>query len=288
MPVLEAIWNHRSARLSPPWAIEFPIQYICAGTYRYRACDQSLVSMVMNDWKVSVIAANQTGLGAGEDGVMFFKKQSKVNSITKWEPISQIAWDDETLEWIAKSEQLNVRLTNISRTVSRGRRPHSLDDRDDNTSTWNVHGVMTYPKFILVNITFTTDPEQFGGFSYNRLDEQSFGGRKKINLPLLELWLHDKNDEKAQLLYAALGDAIVSGQKYAGVRFFKKPGEGLMTPTDKEHGFSYQSRYTILGLVTWQELHAGGLPKWAVPTDRKDFALDDLPESRFDLDKYLD
>ncbi|SRR6266852_2246759 len=33
-------------------AIELPIQDICAGAYRYRARDQSLVSMAVNDWKV--------------------------------------------------------------------------------------------------------------------------------------------------------------------------------------------------------------------------------------------
>jgi hypothetical protein len=220
--------------------------------------------------------------------MMFFKRQRKINSITKWGPIkSEIAWDDETLEWIAKSEQLNVRLTNISRTASHGKRPHSFNDWDETATTWEVHGLLTYPKFIVVKISFTTDQKQFGGFFYNRSDNETFNGRK-LNLPLLEVWLSDENEQKALLLNAALRDAIISSRKSAGVRLFKKPGEGLMTPTDKEHGYSYESRYTILGLVTWQELQADRLPKWAVPTDRKDFSLDDLPESGFDLDKYLD
>ena len=34
--------------------------------------------------------------------MMFFKKLKKIKSITKWGPISEIAWDDETLERIAK------------------------------------------------------------------------------------------------------------------------------------------------------------------------------------------
>ena len=78
--------------------------------------------------------------------MMFFKKLKKIKSITKWGPISEIAWDDETLEWIAKSEQLNVRLTNISRTASLGRRPRSLNDQDETRSEWEVHGLLTYPK----------------------------------------------------------------------------------------------------------------------------------------------
>lgn len=39
---------------------------------------------------------------ARENGMMFFKKLKKIKSITKWGPISEIAWDDETLERIAK------------------------------------------------------------------------------------------------------------------------------------------------------------------------------------------
>jgi hypothetical protein len=104
----------------------------------------------------------------------------------------------------------------------------------------------------------------------------------------LEVWLSDEKEQKAQLLNTALRDAITSGRKYAGVRLFKKPDEGRMTQVDKEHGYSYEGRYTILGLVTWQELQADRLPKWAVPTDRNDFSLDGLPEGRFDLDKCLD
>jgi hypothetical protein len=89
------------------------------------------------------VAAVKTGLAAGEDGMMFFKRQRKIHNITKSGPFKEIAWDDETLEWIAKNEQLNVRLTNISRTTSLGKRPHSFNDRDEITSTWEVHGLMT-------------------------------------------------------------------------------------------------------------------------------------------------
>jgi lipoate-protein ligase A len=53
--------------------------------------------------------------------MMFFKRLRKIRITTKSGPLEDIAWDDETLEWIAKSEQLNVRLTNISRTTSLGK-----------------------------------------------------------------------------------------------------------------------------------------------------------------------
>ena len=146
---------------------------------------------------------------------------------------------------------------------------------------------MTHPKFIVVRVSFVPDESRFGWFSYDRSDNQTLNGRK-VDLPVLQVCLSDDDNQKALLLNSALRDAIISGEKYAGVRFFKKTGEGLMTPEDKEHGFSYESRYAISGFVTWQELHANRLPKWAVPTDRTDFSLDDLPASRFDLARHLD
>jgi hypothetical protein len=121
------------------------------------------------------------------------------------------------------------------------------------------------------------DAGEFGGFSYNRSDNNIFNNRK-INLPRLEVWLSDENEQKASLLNNALRDAILSGRKYVGVRFFKQKDEGLMTQMDKEKGYSSESRYRILGAITWQELHVDKLPKWTLPTDYNDFSLDDLPE----------
>jgi hypothetical protein len=215
---------------------------------------------------------------------MFFKKK-KINHLTKWGPLSETAWDDETVKRIAQSEHLNVKITHITKTISLGDRGNNMLPPEDRTD-WEVHGVMTYPKFIPVTITFTKDEKQFGGFFYNRSDNNTFN-EQKIILPRLEVWLSDDGEQRAVLLSTALRDAILSGRKYAGVRFFKKKDEGLMTQIDKEYGWSYESRYMILGLVTWQELHAGSLPKWTLPTDYNDFSLDDLPESSSDLDRQL-
>ncbi len=233
---------------------------------------------------------------------MLFKNRKVSNLLEKWGPLREIAWDDETIKWIAEREQLDVYMTHISKTVSLGSNSRSLgltqtdaglsfsraSDAElfNNRSEWAIHGVMTYPKFIPANITFTMDDEQFGWFFYDRRDDMSFSGRK-INLPFLQLSLSDRDEQKAQLLYKALRDAIISGEKFASVRFWKKKNEGLMTQKDKEHGYSCQSRYLILGMVTWIELHAFKLPKWSVPTDQRDFSLDALPKSRFDLDRQL-
>jgi hypothetical protein len=214
---------------------------------------------------------------------MFFKRQ-KVRRFPKGGPLTEIAWDDRTVKWIAESEQLNVYVTHIWKTVSLGTSSHRYSNRSD----WTGHGVMTYPKFIPVNIWFdAAEEKQFGGFLYDRRDNTDFGGQK-VNLPTLEIWLSDRDEQKAQLLYTALRDAIISGRKCIGVRFWKKKGEGVMTQMDKEHGFSYESRYDISGMVAWTMLHAVRLPKWAVPTDYRDFSVDALPKSQGDLDAQLD
>lgn len=216
-----------------------------------------------------------------------FSRTKRIKNLTKGSPLSDIAWDDETVKWIAQSDHLEVKITHINRTISLGGRS---DDRFrfGDRAECEVHGVMTFPKFIPVKIVFANDEKEFGGFAYDRSDKHNFTDEQKIDLPHLSVWLSDKDEQKARLLIGALRDAILSGRKYAGVRLFKKEGEGLLTPTDKEHGYSYQSRYSVLGFVTWQELHAGRLPKWTLPTDYRNFSLADLPEWRSDLDSKLD
>jgi len=211
------------------------------------------------------------------EDVMFFKRQQA--QFPNWGSLREIAWDDKTVEWIAQSDRLDVRLTHIQKTVSFGQSIYGSKD----SSECSVHGVMTFPKFIPVSITFADD-ERFGAFFYDRRDNHNFNGRK-INLPSLGIWLSDRDGKKAELLYATLRDAIMRGSKYLGVRFWKNKGEGLMTQTEKERGYS--SQYAILGMVTWLELHAQKLPKWAIPTDYRDFSLNALPMNLSDVDRQL-
>jgi hypothetical protein len=149
---------------------------------------------------------------------MLFRKKGTKN-LTKGGPLSEIAWDEKTVKWIAQRDRFVVDITHIRRTISLG--DNDYGDRIEGTDC-EVHGVMydlpgvTYPKFIPVRITFEKENTQFGGFSYQTSDTQ----------PLLEVWLPDRDEQKAQLLIGALRDAILSGRKYACVRFFKKEAKG--------------------------------------------------------------
>jgi hypothetical protein len=46
-----------------------------------------------------------------------------------------------------------------------------------------------------------------------------------------------------------------------------------MTAKDRERGYSYESRYPLLGLYPWAELEAIDLPNWAVPTWNEQFSV---------------
>src|SRR5262245_6146682 len=122
-------------------------------------------------------------------------------------------------------------------------------------------------------------------FFYDRRDNHNSNGRK-IKLPCLNSGLSDRDRQKAELRSAALRDAIMRGSKHVGVRFWKSKGEGLMTQAEKERGYS-TSQYAILGMVTWPEVHAQKLPKWAIPTDYRDFSLNALPMDLSDVDWQL-
>ena len=127
---------------------------------------------------------------------MLFKNRKVSNLLEKWGPLREIDWDDETIKWIAEREQLDVYMTHISKTVSLGSNSRSLgltqtdaglsfsraSDAElfNNRSEWAIHGVMTYPKFIKANITFTMDDEQFGWFFYDCSDDMSFVGGRSI------------------------------------------------------------------------------------------------------------
>jgi hypothetical protein len=50
---------------------------------------------------------------------MFFKKHVD-DGIPKWGPETDVGWDDKTVKQIADSNQLNVRLTHMSQTISLG------------------------------------------------------------------------------------------------------------------------------------------------------------------------
>ena len=205
---------------------------------------------------------------------MFFRKK---HSTSRSGAIGPVPWDDATCEKLAGLDRLNVMLTSITRTVMSGTY-RGKDDIAPQPLSFEAHGIMTYPKYIVVDFQFSEDRGGlFGGFSYDIFDPL---GRQESEprVPLMHVWLSDP--KIAVDMYEAHRCALMSGRRYSLVRVWKRKGEGLMTTLDKEHGYSYQSRYEVFGVLTWCTLEARNVPEWALPTAHENFSIRNLPENR--------
>lgn len=132
---------------------------------------------------------------------------------------------------------------------------------------------MTFPRLVLVAISLdTSDEDQFGVWFYQSYSE---GDRAyKRDMPFIEIWVSDKDGRKAEAMVDSHRAALISGKKRSLVRFWKNPDEGAFTAKDREHGYSYESRFPILGMYTWEEYEAARLPDWAVPFGHERFSTE--------------
>jgi hypothetical protein len=71
---------------------------------------------------------------------------------------------------------------------------------------------------------------------------------------------------------------LLSGHKYTRLTIFKKKEDGLFTQKDRQHGYSYESRYPVVGLAICSRYESAKLPKWAVPSHDERFSLDNAPD----------
>jgi hypothetical protein len=170
-------------------------------------------------------------------------------------------------------------VTSITRTVTSGKMQEGIITTPRAIS-FEVHGIVTYPKYIIVQFDFSDgNSGPFGVFSYDILDP--IGGLngldKDLKVPLMHISLSDA--EIAVEIYEAHRCALMSGHRHSSVRVWKRKGEGPMTALDEEHGYSYESRYEIFGVTTWCELEARGVPEWALPAAHVSFSVRDLPQS---------
>lgn len=204
---------------------------------------------------------------------MFFKKRNSPEIVEKRKD-QVVAWDQKTVEFFAKSEQINVQITNVGKRTGFGAMREHEAMRDPNG--YEVSGVITYHKLILVSISFDANSENFGEWFYNLYNHAS--KPQKIEIPFLELYLSDPSYKMASAMFEAHQAALLSGQRYSLARFWKRKGDGVMTEKDREHGYSYESRYPLLGLYTWAEIESMKLPKWAVPRASERFSIENLPE----------
>jgi hypothetical protein len=137
--------------------------------------------------------------------------------------------------------------------------------------------VITAPKFILVELSFDQENEvfPFGFWSYSIFTHNCDQG--EVSVPLLEICLADKNYEIREALFEAHKAAMCSGQQYSFARFFKRKGDGVMSPKEREQNWSSESIYPLIGAIAYAELQSLRLPSWAYPYSDRRFSIENMP-----------
>jgi len=215
---------------------------------------------------------------------MLFSKPRKRRS-----PFTDPAWDEKTVEGIAEQSCFDVRVTvsTAGRGCSTPSRIDSLYDRSTGyKETYEIHGVLTHPTFSIVSLSFSQSSDPEGCWYYDILDRNEYQDTKVI-LRKLDICLPYTDGFPERVIHDAHRDAIICGRKFSTVRVFKKKGDGLMSAADKQHGYSYESRYPVLGWITWSDLSSPAIPDWAYEPSDYRFLLDNIPEQPWDLDRVL-
>ena len=144
-----------------------------------------------------------------------FGKNQKVPLQAVETPV--LAWDEETVEHFAKSNQFNVKITSISKRQGFGMTSRDGPMRESNGH--EINGVITYPKYILVTIALEKDLGEFGVWSYKLYNTSN--GSEKVNVPLLEFVVADPSGDIAEALHEGQMAALAAGRRYSAVRFWK-------------------------------------------------------------------
>lgn len=203
---------------------------------------------------------------------MFFGKKRATKAL----PV-EVPWDNRTRDFLTEADDLNVEITSVTKRSGFGRMREEEDLREPNG--YEITGVMTYPKLLLVSVSLhqTLSPRgEFGGWFYNLYNHPV--GMKESKFPLLEVWITDIGLKIGEAIYEAHRTAVLSGRRSSNVRFWKRPGEGEMSPKDQEKGWSYEGRYEVLGLYVWSAAQSKALPAWARPYGSEGFSLEKMPE----------
>jgi hypothetical protein len=152
-----------------------------------------------------------------------------------------------------------------------------LEDQTEYEVETIFHGIMTYPKFIIVGIVFFPSKANDGVWSYDRSDVTTSEGNV-LGIPKIDCHIADVGGHASKMILSAHKDKISCGQAHSDLRIFKNKGDGKMTDLDREHGHSYESKYPICGWVTWSDLYTKTLPKWAYEPSNKNFSPDNIPD----------
>jgi hypothetical protein len=199
---------------------------------------------------------------------MFRRKKATVDTPQGEQP----CWNDKTQAFFAEQDRVDVYITSVTRRTGFGRSPsHNLHgDRG-----YEISGLTTYPKHLLVELKFDDGMKEFGTWFYHTYS----GPDGKNRLPFLEVWLSDANYAIREAIASAHHAALVSGSQRSLVRFWKRQGDGIFTAEEAKQGWSCESRYPVTGMLVWDQLESVQLPNWALPYSHEKFSIEGMPAS---------
>ena len=185
------------------------------------------------------------------------------------------AWDAKTQAFFADHDRFDVYITSVTKRTGFGRNPRKIDrgyDKPDRE--YEISGLMTYPKYLLVQVKFYDDDTEFGTWFYNTYSDPNGEHRQ----PFLEIWVSDRDYAIREAIACAHAAALASGRKKSEVRFWKREGDGIFTEEEAKRGWSCESRYPLTGMLVWEQFESSQLPGWAVPCAHERFSTEGMPE----------
>jgi hypothetical protein len=200
------------------------------------------------------------------------------------QPAPAVAWDAKTVASIVQADRFDVKITSAEK-----RRGFGSTDRGGamrEPDGYEICGLLTYPKFISVSLNFDSRPanDNFGLWFYHLMT--GIKPSRDPDLPILEIFVADPESRIREALYEALRDSLIAGNRYATARCWKNKDEGTFSAKDQEHGWSYESRFPLLGMYVFTQLESPQLPPWAVSTSSDRFSTKNMPEW-YDLELHL-
>jgi len=200
---------------------------------------------------------------------MFGKKNAK--KPLKYPTITSF-WYQQKVERIVNATAFGIDLTSFIDT-----REFGYDACEDKQV---AHGVLDRTAG-LVEITFSNEPIRqhvppkpptIGMWRY-----QTLGNKEEGYFGRLQFTFFDQDRSIRTTLKQAHAASLVSGQATTSLTIFKEEGVGDFTTKDREHGYSYESRFPFCGMSVEERYQSRHLKNWAVPWPDEGFSTDDAP-----------
>lgn len=220
------------------------------------------------------VAASAKSKVWAEGAPVFFRKKHDIKTLKY--PTTLSFWDQAKVKTIAASTTIYVNVTSFIDEKCAGR----LASYTALQPSQEIHGFTEWPRS-LVTITFddapleecpALKPPTIGMWMYEVLGNKDEGFLGRLQFTFFD---HDRSIRTS--LKQAHATSLASGAGTTSLTIFKEQGVGEFSHLDREHGYSYESRFPFCGMSVRERLQSRHLKKWALPFFDEDFSKEDSP-----------